>query len=116
VAAVIHYGGQPVRDVGRAWERARAIAGLGADVVPHTLRHTAATWLMQAGRDRYEVAGFLGMSLATLEDVYGHHHPDFQGGIAATRLGAAHDTPSKPPSNVVKLRPPPPPNALKRRG
>jgi hypothetical protein len=53
---------------------------------PHTqsvefIKHTAApitTWLMQAGCDRYEAAGLLGMSVAMLEDVYGHHHPDFQ--------------------------------------
>lgn len=109
-ASVIHYGGQPVRDIGKAWERVRAVAGLDGDVVPHTLRHTAATWLMQAGRDRFEIAGFLGMSVATLEDVYGHHHPDFQAGVAAQRLGGqssggtAHETPTKPPSNVVTLR------------
>jgi hypothetical protein len=39
-----------------------------------TLRHTAATWLMQAGVDRWEAAGFLGMSVEMLDRVYGHHH------------------------------------------
>jgi hypothetical protein len=29
---------------------------------PHTLRHTAATWLMQNGVEIREAAGFLGMS------------------------------------------------------
>ena len=53
----------------------------GADVVRHTLRHTAATWLMQAGESKYEAAGFLGMSQEVLEDVYGHHHPDHQSGV-----------------------------------
>jgi integrase len=37
------------------------------------LRHTAATWLMQAGVDRWEAAGFLGMSVEMLDRVYGHH-------------------------------------------
>ena len=45
-------------------------------MTPHTLRHTAATWLMQAGVDLWEAAGFLGMTAETLERVYGHHHPD----------------------------------------
>lgn len=45
---------------------------------PHTLRHTAATWLMQNGVEIWEAAGFLGMSEQTLRTVYGHHHPDFQ--------------------------------------
>jgi integrase len=52
-------------------------AGLGADVTHHVLRHTAATWLMQAGTDRWEAAGFLGMSVETLMGRYGHHHPDY---------------------------------------
>jgi integrase len=41
-------------------------------------RHTAATWLMQAGVDAFEAAGYLGMSVETLLEVYGHHHPAFQ--------------------------------------
>ena len=45
---------------------------------PHTLRHTAATWLMQLGVDFWVASGYLGMTVATLTTVYGHHHPDFQ--------------------------------------
>ena len=45
---------------------------------PHVVRHTAATWLMQAGVDTFEAAGYLGMSVETLLKVYGHHHPAFQ--------------------------------------
>jgi hypothetical protein len=40
-----------------------------------TLRHTAATWLMRAGVDKWEAAGFLGMTVEMLDRVYGHHHP-----------------------------------------
>jgi integrase len=47
------------------------------NVTPHTLRHTAATWLMQQGTDIWQASGFLGMSPQVLIDVYGHHHPDF---------------------------------------
>jgi site-specific recombinase XerD len=39
------------------------------DVVPHTLRHKAATCLMQAGVDVCEAAGFLSESAETLLDV-----------------------------------------------
>jgi integrase len=45
---------------------------------PHIVRHTAATWLMQAGVAAFEAAGYLGMSVETLLEVYGHHHPSFQ--------------------------------------
>ena len=44
----------------------------------HTLRHTRATWLMQAGVPIWEAAGHLGMTTKTLESVYGKHSPDFQ--------------------------------------
>jgi hypothetical protein len=34
--------------------------------------------MMQKGIDLWEAAGFLGMSVKTLEAVYGHHHPAHQ--------------------------------------
>jgi hypothetical protein len=33
---------------------------------------------MQAGVDAFEAAGYLGMSVETLLEVYGHHHPALQ--------------------------------------
>ncbi|PQV58772.1 site-specific recombinase XerD [Defluviimonas denitrificans] len=48
-------------------------------VTPHVMRHTAITWAMQSGADHWDVSGFFGVSLKTLEEVYGHHHPDHQG-------------------------------------
>lgn len=33
---------------------------------------------MQAGIDIWEAAGALGMTVQTLQDTYGHHHPDWQ--------------------------------------
>ena len=78
---VCHYQGSRVRKLRRSWDTARTAAGLGNDVVPHALRHTAATWLMQSGCDMWEAAGFLGMTVQVLEDVYGHHHPEHQKGV-----------------------------------
>jgi hypothetical protein len=43
--------------------RAVRPAGLGHDVMPPTLRCTAATWLMPAGVDKWEAAGFPEMSV-----------------------------------------------------
>src|ERR1700719_3097040 len=57
-------------------QRARSPA-LGVAATPHTLRHTAATWLMQNGVDPWQAAGFLAMSVKTLLEVYGHHHPEY---------------------------------------
>jgi integrase len=56
---------------------ATRLAKLRGRVTPHTFRHTAATWLMQAGVSMFRTAGFLGMSVETLDRVYGHHHPDY---------------------------------------
>jgi integrase len=67
---VVHYMGEPIRKLRRAW----ASVGDGKDG-PHVVRHTAATWLTQAGVDAFVAAGYLGMSVERLLEVYGHHHP-----------------------------------------
>jgi integrase len=73
---VVHWNGAKVTKLRRSWDRAARKARVRA--TPHTLRHTRATWLMQAGIDPWEAAGHLGMSLETLQRVYGKHSPDFQ--------------------------------------
>jgi integrase len=76
---LIEWNGQRVGEVNKGFRSLVIAAGLDPDqITPHTLRHTCATWLMQAGADLWDAAGFLGMSVATLERVYGHHHPDHQ--------------------------------------
>jgi integrase len=75
----VEFNGKAVASVKTAFKRAVTLAGLSEDegrVSPHTLRHTAATWLMQEGTDRWQAAGFLGMTVEMLDRVYGHHHPD----------------------------------------
>lgn len=49
------------------------------EVVPHTLRHTCATWLSQRGASMADAAGFLGMSQIMYEHVYRHHSPSLRG-------------------------------------
>ncbi|MGC2409010.1 MAG: tyrosine-type recombinase/integrase, partial [Methyloceanibacter sp.] len=75
---IVEWNGRPVKSVRTAWESARSEAGLDAEVVRHTLRHTAATWLMQAGTNPWFAADYLGMGVETLIKNYGHHHPDYQ--------------------------------------
>lgn len=65
-----------MRSARKAFARAVTAAGLGPDVTPHTLRHTAATWGMQAGADVWKLAGLLGMTPQTLIDNYGHWHSE----------------------------------------
>lgn len=77
-ANVISWNGAPVAKLRRSWAHVRQAAGLGADVVPHTLRHSAATRLLQEGVSVHEAAGYLGMSATMLDEVYGHHSPHHQ--------------------------------------
>jgi integrase len=82
---VVEYEGEPILRITKSHDaavgpKANGGAGLGDDVTPHTWRHTCATWLMQAKTDPWVAAGFLGMTVETLLENYGHHHPDFQEG------------------------------------
>jgi integrase len=79
----VEFNGKPVASVKNGFESAVRLAGLSEKVTPHTLRHTAATWLMQRGVPIWEAAGFLGMSPEVLQQVYGHHHPDYLRSAAA---------------------------------
>ncbi len=78
----VEWNGQPVKSVKTGFKSALRLAKLEGNVTPHTLRHTAATWLMQAGVDKWEAAGFLGMTVEMLDRVYGHHHPNHLRGAA----------------------------------
>ena len=73
----VEFNGRPVTSVKTAFRSAVRLAGLGPRISPHTLQHTAATWLMQRGADPWQAAGYLGMSLEVLLNTYGHHHPDY---------------------------------------
>ena len=72
---VLEFEGQPIGDPKKALGTAGQRAGL-SHVYSHLLRHTAVTWLVQAGVPLWEVAGWVGMSVEMIERVYGHHSPD----------------------------------------
>ncbi len=69
---VVEYGGSRVADVKHGFHSAALAAGL-TETTPHTLRHTAATWMVQGGVSLWEVAGMLGNTVQMVEDTYGHH-------------------------------------------
>jgi hypothetical protein len=82
---VIEWAGGPVARVKHAFADAAKRASL-AGVTPHVLRHTAVTWMLQAGVDPWQAAGLAGMTLEMVQSVYGHHHPDHMK-AAARALG-----------------------------
>ncbi|MET4232284.1 integrase [Bradyrhizobium sp. LA6.10] len=97
VSHFVEFNGAAIKSVKSGFRSAVGLAKLSTEagkVTPHTLRHTAATWLMQRGADPWKSAGFLGMSVEVLLDTYGHHHPEF------LREAAAAIT-TKPSKNIV---------------
>lgn len=77
-AAVVEWNGEPVKRINKAFRSACTAAKLGADVVPHSLRHTAITWQAQLRVPVHEILGFFAITLEMFERVYGHYHPDYQ--------------------------------------
>jgi len=74
---VLSFNGHAIGDVKKSLQRIAKEAGL-PNVSAHTFRHTAATWMTQAGVDMMPVSKYLGhSSVKTTERVYAHHHPDY---------------------------------------
>lgn len=111
--SLIEWHGEPVLRVVKGFAAAVEAAGL-KDVSPHVLRHTAVTWQAQEGVPAHEICGFFGITMKMFEDVYGHHHPDFQANAVnalSNRKRRARQFPDRmnatereqTPSNVVKI-------------
>lgn len=74
----VEFDGKPVKSIKTGWKTMVDGAKLDGRPTPHTTRHTCVTWQKQAGVPSFEVAGFVGMSEAMVDRVYGHHDPAFQ--------------------------------------
>jgi integrase len=73
---VIEHGSKPVASVKTGFTAAAKRAGVSG-ISPHSLRHTAVTWMILAGVPMPMVARYAAMSLAMVETRYGHHSPDW---------------------------------------
>jgi integrase len=112
----VEWNGEAVKSVKTGFKTAVGLAKLGPGVSPHTLRHTAATWLMQNGTEEWQAAGYLGMSPETLRKTYGHHHPDYltdavekmtakpRGKAKATATRSPHNEHEQTSTNVHKIQ------------
>lgn len=76
---VLAYRGKKLASVKRAFRAARARAGLGSEVIPYTLRHTAGTWMAQEGVPLWQISGWLGHTLTKTTELYAHHSPEHLG-------------------------------------
>jgi integrase len=71
---VVAYDGRPVASIRRGFRTACDRAGLGPDVVPHTIRHSVATILLDEGVPLTVVSQLLGHSSSLVtERVYARH-------------------------------------------
>ena len=73
--AIVEWKGAAITRMAKAFRNVARDASL-SDVTPHILRHTAITWAMQNGADRWESCGMFGVTMEVLERVYAHHRPD----------------------------------------
>jgi integrase len=84
---VIEFAGKRVARIKNGIAATAKRAGV-AGVTPHVFRHTAATWMAQAGVDMWQIAGMLGHSdPAMVSQVYGHHHPAHMADAARALAG-----------------------------
>jgi integrase len=84
----VEWRGAGVKKINKAFRHACELAGLGTDVIPHTLRHTKVTWMLQHGFTTWDVAEFVGMSEATVREHYGHFSVEHQAAAANHRAEA----------------------------
>lgn len=100
--------GYRVGSIKTAWRTARnAAMELAAekgiridlsDVTPHTLKHTAISWMLQNGVPIWQVAGYFSTSVQTIDNVYGHHCPErFRDALESFRKrpGSSEPEPSR---------------------
>lgn len=70
-----HPDGQPLKDVRGSLERVCQIGGIER-ITPHVLRHTCASWQVQAGVPLYTVQRWLGHSTFKMTERYAHLAPE----------------------------------------
>lgn len=75
VAYVVQWKGEQCGRVIRGFRRHAEGAGL-ADVTPHTLRHTFATWAAQAGQPLFLIGRTIGQSISATTERYAKHQPE----------------------------------------
>lgn len=108
--SLIEWNGKPVLRISKGFTALVKAAKI-EDVHPHILRHTAITWQAQEGVPPHEICGFFGITMKMFEDVYGHHHPDFQSNAVNALQRRSRQIPDRnnatereqTPSNVVKI-------------
>jgi integrase len=85
---VVEYRGARVGSVKTGF-RATVTRAKLRGVTPHMLRHTAVTWMVQAGVPFPMIAAYAAMSLEMVEKRYGHASPDWMRAASDALTGAS---------------------------
>ena len=85
---VIEWNGESRGRVRWPFRKAGINAGLGPDVSPHVLRHTAASWLAMDRIPIDQASDLLACDPATLRRVYRKFDPDYLSDAVASQDGA----------------------------
>lgn len=73
---VIEWNGEPIAKIRKGFSEAVRRAGLGNDVTPHVLRHTAASWMEAAQIPMHQISRYLGhKDERTTRTIYAHTDP-----------------------------------------
>ncbi|MDH3691318.1 MAG: site-specific integrase [Gammaproteobacteria bacterium] len=76
---LVNWRGRHLNSIKKGFRRLRERAGLDADVIPYTVRHTMATELRKRAVPAWEVSGFLGHKSHGSTDRYAKYAPDYLG-------------------------------------
>ncbi|MBO6505114.1 MAG: site-specific integrase [Kordiimonadaceae bacterium] len=73
---VIEFNGKPLKDIKKGFALAAQKAGLEG-VTPHTLKHTAISWLAQGGRPIEGISAMTGTNANTVRRIYQKFAPEY---------------------------------------
>lgn len=73
---VIEFNGKPLKDIKKGFALAAKKAGL-TGVTPHTLKHTAISWLAQAGSPIEHIAAMTATNANTVRRIYQKFAPEY---------------------------------------
>ena len=74
---LLHKANVNMKDIKKSFKRAAIKAGL-PKAHPHTLRHSAAVWMAQAGNDMEEIRQYLGQRrIDVTRNIYARYSPSY---------------------------------------
>ena len=87
---VIEYNGKPIKNIRKGFDRAMERAGFPW-CTPHTLKHTAISWMAEGGYTVDQISDLTGTDADTVKRIYRKFNPDYLRGLADHMDGELFD-------------------------